>query len=246
MKSISIDINADIGEGINNELQLIPLLSSCNIACGGHAGDRETMQRCVDLALLHGVKIGAHPSFPDRDGFGRNHMVMPHDDLFQELQTQINKLVEILARCDELLHHVKPHGALYNLAVKDKTIASVIVDVVKNTTGSPKLYVPNNSVIEDVAIEAGLSVVFEAFADRHYNNDLTLVSRDKHNAIITNEKDMLNHVKGIIMSHKVSSLNGIDIPITAETICVHGDTPKAVELLKYLRHNLINFGIKIE
>ncbi len=246
MKSISIDINADIGEGINNELQLIPLLSSCNIACGGHAGDRETMQRCVDLALLYGVKIGAHPSFPDRDGFGRNHMVMPHDDLFQELQTQINKLVEILARCDELLHHVKPHGALYNLAVKDKTIASVIVDVVKNTTGSPKLYVPNNSVIEDVAIEAGLSVVFEAFADRHYNDDLTLVSRDKHNAIITNEKDMLNHVKGIIMSHKVSSLNGIDIPITAETICVHGDTPKAVELLKYLRHNLINFGIKIE
>ena len=132
------------------------------------------------------------------------------------------------------------------MAVKDKTIASVIVDVVKNTTGSPKLYVPNNSVIEDVAIEAGLSVVFEAFADRHYNDDLTLVSRDKHNAIITNEKDMLNHVKGIIMSHKVSSLNGIDIPITAETICVHGDTPKAVELLKYLRHNLINFGIKIE
>ena len=89
-------------------------------------------------------------------------------------------------------------------------------------------------------------MVFEAFADRHYNDDLTLVSRDKHNAIITNEKDMLNHVKGIIMSHKVSSLNGIDIPITAETICVHGDTPKAVELLKYLRHNLINFGIKIE
>ena len=246
MKSISIDINADIGEGVNNELQLIPLLSSCNIACGGHAGDIETMEWCVDLALLHGVKIGAHPSFPDRGGFGRNHMVMPYDDLFLELQTQINKLVEVLARRGKLLHHIKPHGALYNLAVKDKIIASVVVDVAKYMKGSPKLYVPNNSVIERIAIEAGVSVVFEAFADRHYNDDLTLVSRDMHNAVITNEKDMLNHVKGIIMNHKVSSINGIDIPITAETICVHGDTPKAVELLKYLRHYLINSGIKIE
>ena len=146
MKYFRIDINADVGEGIGNEIQLIPLLSSCNIACGGHAGDYNTMTEVVRLAKQHDVKIGAHPSFPDRINFGRAVLKVKEQDLYESLSTQINSFLDVLNEQDASLHHIKPHGALYNLAAKDEATARVIVKVVKSLDMSVKLYATYKSL----------------------------------------------------------------------------------------------------
>ena len=147
MSNISIDINADIGEGIGNEADLMPLLSSCNIACGGHAGNKETMRMCVKLAAQHCVKIGAHPSFPDLENFGRKKVNMSCAALYQSLKNQIKDLMNVVREEHAALHHVKPHGALYNLAARDKTTAEVIVEVMKSIHFPLRLYVPYGSII---------------------------------------------------------------------------------------------------
>ena len=179
MQKISLDINADIGEGIDNEAELIPLLSSCNIACGGHAGNIEIMNKCVELAKKYRVKIGAHPSFPDKDNFGRQVVDMSCPALYQSIKNQIKALMRVVREQHAALHHVKPHGALYNLAAKDKTTAEVIVEVMKSIHLPLKLYVPYGSVIANIATKAKIPITFEVFADRNYNSDLSLVSRTK-------------------------------------------------------------------
>jgi len=184
MTNISIDINADIGEGIGNEADLMPLLSSCNIACGSHAGDLETMKWCVELAKQHRVKIGAHPSFPDKENFGRQVVDMSCTALYQTIKNQIKALMNVVREQHAALHHVKPHGALYNLAVTDKKTAEVIVEVMKSIHLPLKLYVPYGSVISELAIKENIPITYEVFADRNYNEDLSLVSRGKENALI--------------------------------------------------------------
>lgn len=245
MRIAAIDINADVGEGIGNESELIPLLSSCNIACGGHAGSLETMSKCVKLALENHVKIGAHPSFPDKTNFGRKVMTMSYSTLFQVIKNQIDKLVHVIGNEQATLNHIKPHGALYNLASKDKVTANVIIDVIKSTPLPLKLYVPYGSVISELAIKEDIPIIYEVFADRVYNDDLSLVSRDQKDAVISNIDIMSNHVFEMIMTNKVTTLNGMKVAIKANTICIHGDNPRALELLKQLRENLINLGTKI-
>ena len=154
----SIDINADVGEGIGNDADIMPYLSSCNIACGGHAGDKQSMQETVQLALQNGLKIGAHPSFPDPKNFGRFNMEISCADLYTSLKIQIRRFLTILREKHATLHHIKPHGALYNLAAKDEKTASVIIEVVKSIAMPVKLYAPFNSVIGQLAISEGLSV----------------------------------------------------------------------------------------
>lgn len=245
MRIAAIDINADVGEGIGNESELIPLLSSCNIACGGHAGSLETMSKCVKLALENHVKIGAHPSFPDKTNFGRKVMTMSYSTLFEVIKNQIDKLVHVIGNEQATLNHIKPHGALYNLASKDKVTANVIIDVIKSTPLPLKLYVPYGSVISELAIKEDIPIIYEVFADRVYNDDLSLVSRDQKDAVISNIDIMSNHVFEMIMTNKVTTLNGMKVAIKANTICIHGDNPRALELLKQLRENLINLGTKI-
>jgi len=246
MKDISIDINADIGEGIGNESELMPLLSSCNIACGGHAGNIETMKMCVELAKLHQVKIGAHPSFPDKENFGRKIVDMSCSALYQTIKNQVKDLMNVARLQHTALHHVKPHGALYNLAAKDKNTAEVIVEVMKSIHLPLTLYVPYGSVVAQIAIKAGIPITYEVFADRNYNDDLSLVSRTLENAIITDLNTMSNHVENMIHNNIVKSINGVGVPIKAQTICVHGDNPEAIELVKKLRQNLIDSGTKIQ
>ena len=132
MNRFIVDINADVGEGLSNESELMPLISSCNIACGGHAGDDETMKSVIELAKTHGVKIGAHPSFPDKDNFGRAPMKISYTALFKSLEEQVCQLIKHLDDAHESLHHIKPHGALYNLATKDKNVATVIIELLKS------------------------------------------------------------------------------------------------------------------
>jgi UPF0271 protein len=245
MQKYVVDINVDVGEGVGNESQLIPHVSSCNIACGGHAGNSKTMRKVVKLAHQHRVKIGGHPSFPDIENFGRKAIDMPCVALFASLKAQINDLMTIIKQEKALLHHVKPHGALYNMAVINPKIATTIIEVMKSIARPIKLYVPYNSVIETLALENNIPITYEVFADRNYNNDLTLVSRSEKDALIHDSDAMFEHVYRMISKQKVKTISGAEVAIKAETVCLHGDNLHAVDLLKKLRINLESKGIKI-
>ena len=241
-----LDINADVGEGIGNEVGLMPYLSSCNIACGGHAGDVATMTKVVKLAKKHNVKIGAHPSFPDKENFGRVDMKISAADLYSSLKQQIRALQNVLHSENAQLHHIKPHGALYNLAAKDDKAALVIIEVVKSIAMPVKLYAPYKSKIAELATNENIQVTFEAFADRNYNEDLSLVSRKKDNALLIDKDEVLHHVLNIIKHEKVKTISGVEVPIKAMTYCVHGDTKNAIEILKYLNIELPKYQVEIK
>ena len=243
---LKIDINADVGEGIGNEVDLMPFLSSCNIACGGHAGNIDTMTKVVKLAKDHDVKIGAHPSFPDKENFGRFDMRISSADLYSSLKHQIRDLQHVLHSENAQLHHVKPHGALYNRAAKDEKTAKVIIEVIKSIALPIRLYAPYKSIIADLARGENIEVTYEAFADRNYNDDLSLVSRKKENALLTNKNKILNHVLHMILYQNVKTFNGVEVPIKASTFCVHGDTKNAIEILKYLSQELSKNKILIQ
>ncbi len=242
----TIDINVDVGEGVNNELQIMPLISSCNIACGAHAGDVETMRTVVKLAKKHSVKIGAHPSFPDKAHFGRSVLEMSCAALFTSIKGQIKSLMNVIRSEHAALHHVKPHGALYNRAAVDEDTAKVIVEVMKSIALPLELYVPYGSVIAELAIQENIPIVYEAFADRNYNEDLTLVSRTEKYAVISNATEMFNHVIKMIRQQKVTTIDGVEVGIKATTFCIHGDNPKAVYLIKNLIKNLEQVYINIQ
>lgn len=241
----TIDINADVGEGMGNEAYLMPYLSSCNIACGGHAGTPETMRTLVKLANQYGVKIGAHPSYPDIENFGRKKMDLSCAALFLSLQKQIDSLKDILQDEQATLYHVKPHGALYNLAAVDEKAALVVVEMMKQFMLPVKLYVPYKSMIADLAIKNNIPIVYEVFADRNYNDDLTLVSRDHREALIHDADEVFNHVFRMISAQKVKTISGAKKAILAQTICVHGDTPEAVNLVMTLNERLKKNDIEI-
>ncbi len=245
MQAYKVDINCDVGEGIGNEVGLMPYITSCNIACGGHAGDANSMREVIELAKEHNVKIGAHPSFPDKKNFGRQRMDISCVALFQSLEDQISSLISVLRKEHGQLHHVKPHGALYNLIAIDEETATVVVEVMKRFHLPLKLYVPFGSVIAEIAMKENIPITYEAFADRNYNSDLTLVSRQKDNALITDPNKIFEHVYRMITQGKVRSLNGVEVEIKAETFCVHGDNPKAIELVRKLSKELTDNNIKI-
>lgn len=242
----TVDINADVGEGLGNEALLMPYLSSCNIACGGHAGDAKTMTEVVRLAKNHKVKIGAHPSFPDVLNFGRAVMDISAADLYSSLKSQIRILQQILHNENAQLHHIKPHGALYNLAAKDEKTARIIIEVVKSIAMPIQLYVPYNSVISKLAEQEKISITFEAFADRNYEENLSLVSRKKEDAILHENSRILNHILGMIHREKVTAINGVEVSIKASTFCVHGDTKNALEILEFLTKELPKYNVKIQ
>ena len=244
--SFKIDINADLGEGLNNEELLMPLISSCNIACGGHAGDEETMQRVLKLAKHHNVKVGAHPSFPDKANFGREIMSLDPGQLFDSVLSQTIDLYNIAQREGVNINHIKPHGALYNLASVDPSIAKLIINVILSFPENIKLYAPYNSVLANLAKKENIEVVYEAFADRNYNDDLTLVSRKKDNAVLHKKEAVLTHVLEMIKHQKVTSVNGLKLDIKASTFCVHGDTKNAVEILEFLNKELPVNGVEVE
>ncbi|MCF7567959.1 5-oxoprolinase subunit PxpA [Sabulilitoribacter arenilitoris] len=245
MKNYTIDINVDLGEGIGNELEIMPYITSCNIACGGHAGDTKTMHEMVKLAKMYGVKIGAHPSFPDKDNFGRKILEMPSVVLFKSIKKQIKDLLNVTKNENARLHHIKLHGALYNLASIDKKTAKIIIKTIKSMAIPVKLYVPYQSVIASVAIQNNISIAYEAFADRNYNDNLTLVSREKSNAIIFDKATMFNHVYRMISTQKVKTITNKEVAIKADTFCIHGDSPDAVKLVKSLKEKLETKGVII-
>ena len=233
-----IDINCDLGEGLENEHLIMPLISSCNISCGAHAGSVETIDQVIRLAKEHGVKIGAHPSFADKENFGQNVLEISNEALQESIVQQLTLFKERAALQNAPIHHVKPHGALYNLIAVNQEKAAVVVKAIQAVFKNVKLYVPYNSVIEKVAVENGLEIFYEAFADRNYNNDLTLVSRALPYACLTDKVLILKHVQRMIESSKVKTVQDHDQYIKAQTFCVHGDNKHAIEILEYLQAHL--------
>ena len=233
-----IDINCDLGEGLHNEHIIMPLISSCNISCGAHAGSIEIIDKVIDLAVKHKVKIGAHPSFPDRQNFGRKVLDISNSDLQKSLEDQLTIFKDRALLQNATIHHVKPHGALYNLIAVNREKALVVITAIQHVFEAIKLYVPYHSRIEEVAIQSGLEIVYEAFADRRYNEDLSLVSRTFSNALIEDKHEVLKQVQKISDKQLVTTVNFHEKKIKASTFCVHGDTKNAIELLQYLHKHL--------
>lgn len=240
----SIDLNADLGEGAGSDTLLMPYLSSCNIACGVHAGDVDTIMETIRLAIQHDVKIGAHPSFPDRNNFGREEMELPPEKLKAILTDQIKLVKDIAENQGVFLHHVKPHGALYNMAAMREDIAKTIVSVMTQFA-SVLLYAPFNSVISTLARKEGIKVCYEVFADRNYNEDLSLVSRREKNAMLNDPNAIAAHVIRMIKDNEVKTIKGNRVAIHSDTVCIHGDNAHAVDIAKLLRSKLKDAGIEI-
>lgn len=244
----SIDLNCDMGEGFDADEQLMPYISSANIACGYHAGDADTMRRTVDLCLKHNVAIGAHPSYPDRDNFGRTDMLyngVEPEDLPAMIAEQINLLEAVCKTAGVKLMHIKPHGALYNRAAKDVVVSRLICDTILETDPALVLYGLSGSMMETTALQFGLDFRREVFADRTYQRDGSLRPRTMADALITDNDKCIQQVLQMIRSGVVATVDGIEIPMKAETICIHGDGAHAVEFAKVIYEELIRNGIEI-
>ena len=235
-KQWRVDINCDVGEGIGNEAKIFPLITSCNIACGAHAGDIGSMRSMIKLAKQHNVKIGAHPSYPDPTNFGRKVMQIPYPELKESLLKQLRDFSTVLIEENATLHHVKPHGALYNEVARDENLASLVLSVIKEFGLTQTIFAPFGSCIAQLAPKFGVKVIFEVFGDRNYNDDGSLVSRQKDGAVIHEPEAVLEHILPMIKFGKVRTLQGNEIRTKAETICIHGDTSSALEILTYLSH----------
>lgn len=233
-----IDINCDVGEGVGNEHDLMPYIQSCNIACGGHAGNEFLMKEVVALAIKHKVKIGAHPSYPDIENFGRRSIKISKNELSETILHQIDTLHKVVVDGGGRLNHIKAHGALYNDLAVNEALSIDFLNIIEAYKKELKLFVPFGSVIAKVAVKNGFTVVYEAFADRNYNDDLSLVSRKDKNAVITDPRIMLEHVLEVKNNGSITTISGKQMPIKANTFCLHSDTENIIESIKYLVQNL--------
>lgn len=240
-----IHINCDLGEGGSFDERLMPLISACNIACGGHAGNLDSMHRTVRLAMEHHVEMGAHPSYPDRENFGRTSVKMSDKDLSLSVEGQVLSLKQVAESEGGKLTHIKPHGALYNDAAKDEKIAKAFLKGLEDFDDDFILYAPVNSKLADLAM-GKFEVYFEAFADRNYNQDYSLVSRQNEGALITVKEAVFEHVFSIVNERKIKCISGQKIEAKANTFCLHSDTPSSLEILNFLHKKFAEKGIGIK
>lgn len=230
------DINCDMGEGVGNDEAIMPYISSANIACGYHAGDADTMKRTVELCLKHNVRIGVHPSYMDRENFGRADIRLPLNELYDLITTQIGLLDKIIKELGATLHHVKPHGALYNMSARSKQRAAVVALAVKDFDSSLILYGLSNSYLISEAKKIGLNAWNEVFADRTYADDGSLTPRTKPGALIETEEEAVRQVLQMTKEGFVTSTGSKQIPVIADTICIHGDGKHAVAFAKAIQN----------
>lgn len=247
----SIDLNCDMGEAFGNypmpnDDTLMDYITSANIACGFHAGDPEVMQHTVNVAVKKGVAIGAHPGLPDLQGFGRREMKISANEAYQMTLYQIGALYGFVKAAGGKLHHVKTHGALYNMAAKDESLARAIVNAVHDFDSSLILYALANSQMVTAAQKIGLVTASEVFADRTYQDDGSLTPRTQSNALITDEQQSITQVLMMVQKQQVVSVNKKEIPLRADTLCLHGDGAHAVEFAKMIAQKLKNEHIIIK
>ncbi|MDI3319587.1 5-oxoprolinase subunit PxpA [Pinibacter soli] len=234
----SVDINCDMGEGFENDEALMPYVTSANIACGFHAGDTDTMKRTIALALKHEVAIGAHPGFPDRENFGRKNMDMTPDEVYDMVLYQVDLLSKIALEEGAKVTHVKPHGALYNMAAKDALLAKAIARAVGSVDSKLALFGLSGSDLIQEGKNVSLQTVNEAFTDRTYLDDGSLSPRSEKNALIEDKDVSLNQAIQLVLKQTVRSISGKTIPLVADTICLHGDGENAVVFAKNIYRGL--------
>jgi UPF0271 protein len=237
---LTIDFNCDLGEGGGADGELMPWITSANIACGGHAGDVVTMRETVALAEAHGVAVGAHPGFLDRENFGRREQELTAGALRELVTSQI----EALRGCGSV-RHVKPHGALYNQAARDPEMAKIVAEAVYEIDPKLILFGLAGSELVRAGRKRGLRVASEVFADRTYQADGSLTPRSRSDAVITDEAAAVAQVLRMVGDGLVRSTDGSTVPIEADTVCLHGDGPKAVAMARRLNEALRESGIEL-
>lgn len=229
------DINCDLGEGIPDESLIYPWIDSASIACGGHFGNKMTIRESLHLAKKFGVKVGAHPSYPDRENFGRNSIVLPFPKLEQALLEQIRLFRKI---CDELqlsVDHLKFHGALYNDAARNPILAKSLVQMLQANYPGLTVFVPPHSEMEKYASELGLPTRLEVFGDRSYQDNYLLVGRTQPKALLSTIEEVESQLSALLNGGHLVSISGKTLPVSAETICFHGDNPGILEFLPHIR-----------
>ena len=240
-----VDLNADLGEGCANDEALLQRVSSANIACGFHAGDALTMQQSVRLAMKYGVAIGAHPSFPDREHFGRSAMQLPPDTVYAQVVYQLGALAAITRAEGGKMIHVKPHGMLYNQAATDAVLADAIARAVFDVDPTLRLVGLAGSELIRAGERAGLQTRQEVFADRRYQSNGALVPRSQPDAMIDSDQQALEQTLTMVQQQKVLSREGVWVPVKADTVCLHGDGEHALTFAMRLREAFDEQGIEI-
>jgi len=236
-----IDINCDMGEGIGRDAEIMPYITSANIACGYHAGYEETMRATALLAKSHGVHVGIHPSFFDQKNFGRTEMACTPEEVYELVSKQLILFKQVTKDIDVVIHHVKPHGALYNMAAREASLAEAICTAVKDFDERLVLYGLSGSHLISEANRLGLQNMQEVFADRTYGEDGSLTPRSKPDALIEDEEAVVKHVMQMVEEKTVTTIAGKQIPIHADTVCIHGDGKHAVLFAKRLHAALQKF-----
>jgi len=240
-----IDLNADLGEGAGTDDALMGVITSANIACGVHAGDPQAIRHAVGLALTRGVGIGAHPSFPDREGSGRRPMAVPPDRVGESIAAQIRTVADAARAAAARLQHVKAHGALYNQAVGDPVLAGAIGEAVRRVDGSVIIVALAGSPMVTVLRSMGLRVAQEAFIDRAYTAEGTLVPRDRPGALVADLGAAVGRAVRLVSEGTLTASDGRVIRVDADTLCIHGDTPQAAALARAVRQALEDAGVTV-
>lgn len=243
--TVSIDLNADLGEGYASDADLLGIVSSCNIACGGHSGDERSMQATAAAAIANDVAIGAHPSYPDRDGFGRCSWFLSGDALFESLLEQLGTLSRVCNALGTSIGHVKPHGALYGDAAADVELAEIIIRSIHALDDAISLVGPSEGELATLARSVGTNYISEAFVDRAYLADGRLVPRSEVGALHSSLDVIASQAVSIAVHKRVSAIGGEVVPVVADTICVHGDTPNAAAAARCVRDALQQEGVVI-
>lgn len=240
-----VDLNADLGEGAPDDAALLGFVTSANIACGAHAGDAPLMQATVRAALARGVALGAHPSYPDREHFGRRELQRSPDDVHADVLYQVGALAAIAHACGGRLHHVKPHGALYNQAARDPALAEAIVSAVRALDPQLAVYGLAGGELLRAAERAGLRAVAEVFADRGYRADGSLVPRSQPGALIDDTHAAVARTLRMVREGVVQTVTGETVPLRAQTVCLHGDGPHALAFARALHDALREAGVTL-
>jgi UPF0271 protein len=241
----TIDLNCDMGEGVGNDSLIMPYISSCNIACGGHSGDENSVRETLVLAKKCAVKVGAHPAYPDPQNFGRKSMSLPKQELKHHLKKQLLLFMECCSQTKSSIHHIKPHGALYNDMFQDKSPTDVFVDLIKELLPNAFVYCSPDSLLEKECQKVGLKVMREGFMDRAYNPDATLLSRSVEGAVLKNLDQIEQQLLLMVTKKQVPIVANKTIDLNVQTVCLHGDNPKAVEIIKHVHQLLKTKGIYV-
>jgi UPF0271 protein len=242
---MKVDLNSDLGEGAGHDEEILSLVSSANIACGFHAGNPVSVFSSIRAATAKGVAVGAHPSLDDRKNFGRIEMQVSAAEVYALVAYQVGAFRALCTAVGVGMKHVKPHGALYNMAVRDRELSDAIAHGVLAVDAGAILFAPTGTELFTAAQKLGLQTAAEVFADRNYNSDGSLVSRTRPGALLHDAGEAAERVVRMLRDGKVRAIDGTDVAITPETICVHGDTPGAVEFARTLRARLEEEGVEI-